>query len=211
MPAQTYILDAESNPKRLEILNKAFWRGASVWLDGQEIGTAPDKQALLRGAEFQLPDGSTLKVRLIQSLMGSELHILRNGQPIPGSASHPETLVKSAYWVLYLIAVISLVFGAIGRLMHINMLGELGVGDFSLAFGLIYIVLGYLVRRHSALALYAGIALFAADTVLGLVLTAQSGGTPNMFNIVLRGLMFIPMIQAVGPLRTLRKSDRTDV
>jgi len=209
MPAQTYILDFEGSPKRLEVINKAFWRGASIWLDGQEIGAASDRQALLRGVEFKLPDGSTLKVRLIQSLMGNELHILRNGQPIPGSASHPETLVRSAYWVLYLIAAVSLLFGAVGRLTHVNMLGELGIGDFSLAFGFIYIVLGYLVQRHSAPALYAGIVLFAADTVLGLVLTAQTGGTPNTLNIILRGLMFIPLIQAVGPMRALREANRT--
>ena len=90
MPVKTYTLDPD-NPKRLDIVYKTFWRGATVWLDGQEIGTVSDKQGLLQGEEFKLPDGSKLKVRLTQSLLGSELHILRNGQPIPGSASHPDT------------------------------------------------------------------------------------------------------------------------
>ena len=43
MPVQTYTLDPE-NPKRLDISYKMFWRGATVYLDGQEIGTAPGKQ-----------------------------------------------------------------------------------------------------------------------------------------------------------------------
>ena len=88
------------------------------------------------------------------------------------------------------------------------MLGEMGIGDFSLASGVIFGILGYLVRRHSAPALYAGIALYAADTLLGLALTARSGGTPSMFNIIFRGLMFIPLVQAVGPMRALKASER---
>jgi len=208
MPAQTFTLDPD-NPKRLDIVYKTFWRGTTVWLDGQEIGTVPDKQDLLRGQEFRLPDGSTLKVRLVQSLMGSELHILRNGQPIPGSASHPETLLKTAYWVFFLIAAINILFGVVARVLHVNMLGEMGIGDFSLATGVIFVILGYLVRRHSAPALYVGIALYAADTALGLALTAASGGTPNLFNIVFRGLMFIPLVQGVGGMRALKASERT--
>jgi hypothetical protein len=207
MPAQTYTLDPD-NPKRLDIVYKTFWRGATVWLDGREIGTAPDKQALLRGQELKLPDGSMLKIRLTQSLLGSELHILRNGQPIPGSASHPETKIKTAYWILFLIAGINILFGVVARVLHVNMLGEMGIGDFSLASGVIFAILGYLVRRHSPLALYAGIALYAADTLLGLVLTARSGGTPSMFNIIFRGLVFIPLVQGVGPMRMLSESKR---
>ena len=207
MPAQSYILDPD-NPKRLDIVYKTFWRGATVCLDGQEIGTVSDKQGLLRGEEFKLPDGSKLKVRLTQSFLGSELHILRNGQPIPGSASHPDTVIKTAYWILFLIAGLNLVFGVIARVLHVNMLGEMGIGDFSLATGVIFLFLGYLVRRHWAPALYAGIALYAADTLLGLVLTARSGGAPGMFNIIFRGLVFIPLVQAVGAMRVPRESER---
>ena len=206
MPVQTYTLDPD-NPKKLQISNHAFWRGATVYLDGQEIGTVSSKQELLKGAELKLPDGSTLKVRLTQSLLGSELHIYRNGQPIPGSASHPETAVRNAYWALYLIGALGIVFGLVGRLLHVNMLGSMGIADYSIGLGLLFILLGFLVRRHSLLALYAGIVLFAADTVLGLVLTAQTGGMPDMFNIIFRGLLFIPLVQGVGALRTVRAED----
>jgi hypothetical protein len=203
MPVQTYTLDPD-NPKRLSIENNAFWRGATIYLDGREIGRVPGKRELTQGQEFKLPDGSVLKVRLTQSLLGSELHILRNGKPIPGSATHPETVVKSAYWALYLIGFIGILFGVAARLFHLNMLGEMGIADYSIGLGAVLIVLGFLVRRHSLPALYAGIALYAADTVLGLVLTAQTGGTPGIFNILFRGLLFIPLIQGVGALRTLK-------
>jgi hypothetical protein len=206
MPAQTYTLDPD-NPKRLDIVYKSFWRGATVWLDGQEIGTVPGKQELLKGQEFKLPDGSMLKLRLIQRLTGSELHILRDGQPIPGSASHPETAVKTAYWALFLVAGISILFGVATQLLHVNMLGEMGIGGFSIFFGVAYAVLGYLVRRHSLSAMYAGVALYAVDTILGLALTAMSGGVPGLFNILFRGLMFIPLVQGVGGLRALREPD----
>ena len=207
MPVHTYMLGPE-NPKRLEIVVGSFWRGATVRLDGQEIGTVPGKRELLRGQDFKLPDGSTLNVRLIQHLMGSELHILRDGRPIPGSASHPETAVRTAYWLLFLIAAVDIVFGVAARTMHVDMLAGLGISDFSIGFGVILAILGYLVRRGSLPALYAGIAVYAADTALGLVLTAMSGGVPDMFNIILRGLMFVPLIQGVGGLRALKQAER---
>ena len=210
MPAQTYTLDPD-NPKRLDIVYKAFWRGATVYLDGKEIGTAPGKQELTRGQEFKLPDGSVLKLRLVQSLMGSELRILRNGQPIPGSASHPETTVKTAYWTLFLIGALGILFGGVSlRLPKDVLLGEMGITTYSIGLGVVFIVLGLMVRRHSLPALYAGIALYAIDTVLGLVLVAQSGGTPGIFNILFRGLIFMPLVQGVGALRALKASRPTD-
>ena len=82
MPSQTYLLDPD-NPQRLEIA-WGLGAGASVSLDGQNVGTVPGRRELLAGQTFRLPDGSVLKLRLIQRLTGSELHILRDGQPIPG-------------------------------------------------------------------------------------------------------------------------------
>ena len=54
MPVQTYTLDPD-NPKRLDISYKMFWRGAAVYLDGQEIGTVPGKQELTRGRSSNCP------------------------------------------------------------------------------------------------------------------------------------------------------------
>ena len=74
------------------------------------------------------------------------------------------------------------------------MLGEMGITTYSIGLGVVFIILGFMVRRHSLPALYAGIVLYALDTVLGLVLVAQSGGTPGIFNILFRG----PDIHAAG-------------
>ena len=160
MAVLTYTLDPE-NPKRLDISYKMFWRGATVYLDGKEIGTAPGKRELTQGQEFKLPDGSVLKLRLVQSLMGSELRILRNGQPIPGSASHPETTVKTSYWTLFLIGALGILFGGASLGLHVDMLGEMGITTYSIGLGVVFIILGLMVRRHSLPALYAGIVLYA--------------------------------------------------
>ena len=206
MPSQSYTLDPD-NPKRLDIVYRPMWRGATVLLVGQEIGTAPGKQELLQGHEFKLPDGSTLNLRLVQSLLGSQLYILRDGQPIPGSASHPETAVKSAYWTLFLIAGISILFGAAAQMLHLGQLRTLGVGPYSVLFGVAYVALGVLVRRHSLPAMYISIALYAVDTVLGVVLAALGEGAPDMFSIIFRGLLFIPLFQGVGGLRSLAAAE----
>ena len=209
MPSQTYLLDPD-NPQRLEIAWGLGWRGASVSLDGQNVGTVPGRRELLAGQTFRLPDGSMLKLRLIQRLTGSELHILRDGQPIPGSASHPQTAVNSAYWVLFLAAAMDIGFSVMGLALHVDLLGEMGVGAFSLAFGVAYVILGFLVKRGSPAALYAGIGLFVLDAVLGLVLTARSGVQPGMFNIIFRGMILIPLIQGVGGMRRLKEPGGTN-
>ena len=161
MPVLTYTLDPE-NPKRLDISYKVFWRGATVYLDGKEIGTAPGKQELTKGQEFKLPDGSVLKLRLVQSLMGSELRILRNGQPIPGSASHPDTTVKTAYWTLFLIGALGILFG--GALARAARGHAWGNGDHHLLdrpWRHFYHP-GFHGTPPFAAPLYAGIVLYAA-------------------------------------------------
>jgi hypothetical protein len=111
--------------------------------------------------------------------------------------------------MLFLAAAMDIGFGVMGLALHLDLLGEMGVGAFSIAFGVAYVILGLLVKRGSPAALYAGIGLFALDTVLGLVLTVRSGVQPGMFNIIFRGIFLIPLIQGVGGMRRLKEPGGT--
>ena len=95
-----------------------------------------------------MPDGSTLTVQLVKKLTSVELRLLRDGQPLPGSATDPETLLKGAYVILYFIAGLNIVLGAIAYLLKAEILQSMGMGFYSIVFGAVFLVLARFVRRR---------------------------------------------------------------
>jgi hypothetical protein len=49
------------------------------------------------------------------------------------------------------------------------------------------------------------IALFALDSILGIVLVAAAGGTPTVTQLILRVALLIPMFQGIGAIRELKQ------
>ena len=103
IPKQSYSLE-EKGPKRLEVSWKGIWKKFTVTLDGNVIGTMEGQKEINKGREYPLPDGSLLKVQLVQKLAAVELQVLRNGKPLPGSASDPEQRFKTAYQIIFFIS-----------------------------------------------------------------------------------------------------------
>src|SRR5690348_6213956 len=103
MPVTTYAFK-EGEPKRLELSWGRRGQDFTIRLDGSEIATLPNKKELSDGRNFPLPDGSTLRVRLTKFWGSDELQVLRNDQPLPGSASHPATRVRDASTALFLVS-----------------------------------------------------------------------------------------------------------
>jgi len=206
MPTLTYALEKDG-PQRLEIAWRGMYRNVTVALDGNELGTIPDQRALAAGESFSLPDGSRLSVQLVRKLSGAELQVLRNGQPLPGSASDPESRLKGAYGIIFFVAVLNLVLGLITVLGDVEFLQSIGIGPYSIAFGVLFAVLGYFTMRRSVAALVLAIVLFALDAILGVALAAGAGATPNVAGIVFRVLLIWPMAQGVGAIRTLKERD----
>jgi hypothetical protein len=203
MPKQTYALEKDG-PKRLEVSWKGAWKNVTVQLDGTPVGTIPDQKALSAGQRFELPDGSTLSLQLVKKFYTTELQILRNGQPLPGSASDPEAQVKGAYSIVFFVAGLNVVLGLVAVLFQVEFLQQVGIGAFSIGFGLVFLALGFFVMRGSLVALIIAIVIFALDAILGFVLTISGGGTPNIGGIVARVFLLIPMVQGVSAMRALK-------
>jgi hypothetical protein len=109
-----------------------------VSLDGVELGRFKDSKALKQGANFRMPDRSNLHVQLKQELFNIKLLVTRNGNPLPGSDAHPETIVKIGYQFLYAIAALNFVLGFV-----IN-----GTGPAVVAEGVAYAVLAFIASRR---------------------------------------------------------------
>jgi hypothetical protein len=120
MPKQRFALE-EGGEKRLEVSWKGLYKDVTVSLDGNPIGVVPNKKALSAGQAFSLPDGSTIKIQLVRKLMSTELQVLRNGEPLPGSSSDPQTRFKTAYGMVYFVAGLNLVLGLVSFLFNVGL------------------------------------------------------------------------------------------
>lgn len=204
MAKQAYALE-KGGLRRLEVSWKGFWKDVTVRLDGNVIGTVGGQRELLAGREFTLADGARLKVQLVRRLTGAELEVTRGGEPLPGSASDPETRVLTAAWVLYIVGGLNILLGVLGLLLRSALLEALGAGWFSLAFGVLFLGLGFLAKRRSIAALVMGIVFLAADGILGVMAALSADTNPGVGGLLVRALLLIPLVQGIGAIRTLRR------
>jgi hypothetical protein len=207
MPSQKFALRA-GEEKRVEVSWRGIWKDIRVHLDGAEIGSIPSKAALEAGAELVLPDGGTLRVQLTGG-MQPELHITRDGVPLPGSASDPATRVKTAAGVMYFIAGLSAIVGLAAALLHVELLERNGFGWASVATGALFAVLAFFTSRGSRVALVVGIVLYILDGLLGVVVGFMSlpgGSTPPVGSIVMHVILVMPLFRAFGAMKELKKA-----
>ena len=195
MPTNRYALE-KGGQQRLEISWKSYWKNITIRLDGREIGSIHDEKELKTGREFSLGDGSILKVQLVDGL-----EVFRDGEPLPGSTSDPEEQLKAAYGIVFLIAGISIVAGMIAELFEVGFLLQRGIGLDSIIFGVLFLILGFYVKRRSMLALGIAVGLFAIDGILSVILS----GVTSIGIIVARIFFLIPMIKGFGAISSLKQ------
>ena len=172
---------------RLEISWKGVWREVQVKLDGAPLGTFSTKESLEAGRTFELADGSRLHVRLKNARTQQELHVSRDGTPLPGSADGPEERIEGASTALNVLAALNIAVGSLAELGEITFLRQMGAGYGSVAGGAVLVGLAWLVKsKHSPGALRLALSLFVVDTVVMLVLglQAESRGASNVGALV---------------------------
>jgi len=204
MAKQSYSFDP-GGPKRLEMSWKGAFKETTLVVDGVPVGVIPDQKALRAGQEFKLVDGSLLKVQLVSNLAGSEVQVTRNGMPLPGSASNPETRIKTAAGIIFFIAGLNLLLGLLALVIRSDFFASLGIGWYNLVFGLFFLAMGFLVNRKSKVALIAATVVFALDALIGIVGSIAAGYTPPIFGLILRVILIIPMVQGIGAISASKR------
>lgn len=199
MPSRKFAL-TPGGPKRLTIAWKLFSNKREIWLDGKTIGEIPDRKTLKKGRAFRLPDGSKLTVRQTQKLGIDELQVLRNGVPLPDSDTDPERRVRVAYQIIFFLGGINLAYGIFLLLTG----GTYTGGPELVATGLIYLALGFFVRRHSMVAMVLTILGFITDTLL-LVWLILNGGGLAFGAIFLRIFVVLYLLRGFVGLRQLNR------
>lgn len=125
--------------------------------------------------------------------------------PRPGPASDPAIKVRYTYGVIYVIAAVNLLIGAASFLFQADFLLTPLAALIAITYGLIFMLLGYYVRRRSMLALYLALTLFGVDTLYDFGMTIASGAVPATSSIIFRGFLLIVMVQGIRPLKELNQ------
>ena len=136
MKSQRFAIAGE-DPPRLELR----WDGlqAHVHFDGADVATLDGARGLRQGWSTQLEDGSRLEVRTVRRLLLPELAVLRNGQHVPSSPSHPERMLRSSSNALLLLSVFLLVTAIFS--------GGEGYAWLDILFSVLYFIGALLLRK----------------------------------------------------------------
>ena len=139
--------------------------------DGVQLNEVPfSEKDLAAGQQLTLPDASQLALELKWGLMGRQLEILRDGLPLPGSASHPRQLLRSGAALLWVVS-------ALGGLAAATAYSD----DRTIVWDLIvpavvFAVLGLLMRLGLRAAAWGAVVLWALFTTTWFVFLITNGG-----------------------------------
>jgi hypothetical protein len=105
---------------------------ALVYLDGVHVATLDGAHGLKQGWSAQLEDGAQVEIRSIRRVLFPELSVLRNGQHVQSSPSHPDKMLRSSSNAMIILSVF-LLGGAV-------MSGGQGYAWLDVLFSLLYFI-----------------------------------------------------------------------
>ena len=190
--------------KRLELSWKARWKRFTVKFDDQEVGVIPSRAELLEGRDFDLPDGSRLRVQL-KFIFLPMLALYRNDEPLPGTDADPHKRLRRACTTIFVLAGISLLFGAIIEIASIRAFQKEGFGVALLIVGFVWFVLGLLVRRRSMIALAIAVILLLVDLVGSGYIIGQTENGLVSLGFLIKIAMLLWMSAAFSAIRELKE------
>jgi hypothetical protein len=147
-----------------------------VWLDDELVRELPE---LRDSATVPLRDGPPVEVRWVRRLDGCEMHVLRAGIPLPGSAGDPQARLERLAAALYVVGGATVLLSVVSEMAHVERLAVHGFGFASAIGGSMLAVLGWFVSRASRLALGLAVTLIALELILSF-----ASGAPPVASIV---------------------------
>lgn len=202
MPTYTYTLE-KGGPKLVEISWRGFFcKNVSVSFDGQLLGIIETRKDVKQGRHFKMPNGSDIFVRLVNSMTATELHVLLDGKPLPGSGSDPEHQLKSCANVLYTFAAVTMIFGLV-----MTMNKQVITSMVTIGIAALFALLAWLVSKRSVAALIIAIALVIINAALLVYVPLSSGGSLRTGWLIFYILMLIPLFKGFPAISQLRRDE----
>jgi hypothetical protein len=197
MPKQVFTVKKGAG-QQVEIEWKGRWKDVVVRFAGQDIGGFADFNELKTGKSFKTPGGGNLSIQYNASTFSQGLEASYDGEPLGGAANDPETRWRNAFYMAIGLGVLNLALGAIALLLKVDFLRAIGIGEFSILFGLALLSLGFWARQgRSTIALVLAVIIFGGDGLLGFFALAASGMNVNPGGLVVRFFLLLPILQGI--------------
>ena len=205
MPSKTFYLDnARTEP--LTTNWGLFYRNFTVSYAGAILPPTDPDATIAQGRQYRLPNGRVFSAQHKQNTYPQELELLIDGQPVPGSGTHPHERIKQAWYILLVLGILNIGLGLVAEFGHIDVLLQLGVGWGSLVEGIAYIALGYFgYFRTSVPAFTTALVLLALDAVLSITSAVSSGHSPAIGGLFMRAFFCMVVFRAIKAARQLRQ------
>ena len=105
----------------------------------------------------------------------------------------------------------NLLLCVLSLLIKSEFLQTLSYWPVSIAFGLTFLVLGFLIQRRSSVALILAIVIFALDGLLGIYLAIAGGAQTFVGGLRVGVRLLIPMVEGVGAVKALKAKEGESV
>lgn len=209
MPKKRYAID-RGGPRRLQIAWENRWRNMTIHFDEQLVAAIPTRQELKAGRKLVLPDGSTLWVQLVKKTIDTELHVLRNDRPVPGSYTDPAARFKLAYGIALAVTGAYLILGALVLLARNSFVQYLSVNASAVIIGALLAILTIFIKRRSEAALGALTAIILLDALLSAFISVVAGRFPGILGLVISVTLAFPLLDGLEALRELKAQEAMD-
>ena len=205
MPSKTFYLD-DARTQPLTASWGMFFRNFTASFAGTALEPLNPEATIAQGREYRLPDGRIFSARHKQNTYPQEMELLIDGQPVPGSGTHPLERIKQAWYVLLVLGILNVGLGLVAEFGRIEILLQLGLGWGSLVEGAAYIALGYFgYFRHSAPAFTIALVLLVLDAVFAVTSAISSSQSPGLGGLFLRAFFCMVVFRAMQAARQLRQ------
>jgi hypothetical protein len=196
MAKQRFALEY-GDKKRLTLSWKGWYRELKVAYDENEVASFLNQDDLIQGQSVILPDGSNLEVKLNKSWLTTNLKLLRNGKPLPGTNSDIYRKLSFSYIAMYFIAAMSILNGLASIFLSesynlLSILATIGVG-------IVFIILGIFTKKLSMTAVIIALIIYGIDTVLVFI----NGKTTGIFSHI---VFMYAIYQGIPTIKAIRET-----
>ncbi|OGX90534.1 hypothetical protein [Hymenobacter coccineus] len=205
MPKKTYYLD-EARTEPITVQWGLAYRNFILSHQGEPVVPAEHGPSLTEGYRYDLPDGRRLSAQLVRNAGLQELELLLNGQPLLGSATHPQERLKQAWYALLGVGSFSTILIVVAQFINVDALRPLRFGWAALLENIVLVGLGWWgYRQCSAAAFYVALGLLVVDWAVMMVNLAQAGGGGGIGSIFLRFVICAFVFRGAQAARELKR------
>lgn len=208
MPTKIYYLDAARTDAITAEWGFFLYRNFTVHYAGALLPAINPEAKIAQGRQYRLPDGRIFSVQLKENNYPQALELLIDGQPVPGSSTHPQEQTKQAWYLLLVLGVLNIGLGLFTEFGQVEVLRELGLGWGSLVEGVAFVALGWLgYYRRSGPAFTIAFVLLVLDGIVSIGSAVATSHSPALGGLFMRIFFCLIVFRGMKAARQLRDEE----